>query len=291
MQLACVIGRIMGRSNREGHKPACCPAGRAATARYPASRQAALRSSNARQSRRAVMGLALLWLPLTLAAGPVTRAAESAAARRAAAQVAKQAAERAAWQRVHQQGDVAAMRAIERRFGAHLAVKGDKLPPARLLTPEEFDVALRQRAPDLSAEERRRILGYYVDGELAVNVRQQEFLLTLTHERLHQFAHTRFRSTFGSSVDEGVTERFARMSVGDLHLMDIPPVYTQEMRIADALIARVGPDRLASAYFKGDIAPVMEVLQRDLGSRGYWNLGKAMRDDDAELVLRMLVGQ
>lgn len=249
--------------------------------------------------RLAVLAMAALLAgsPSAGSAGPVSNAAQSAAARSAAAQsraaaeqAAVRAAQRAAWQRVYREGDEAALQAIHRRFGAQMPSAQRLVPPARLLTPEEFDRSLARRAPHLSAEERSRILGYQVDGQLYVNVRQQEFFLTLTHERLHQLAHPRFRQTFGNDINEGVTERFARMSVGDMNLKDLPAVYTAEMRLADMLIARVGPERIARAYFQGDPSAVQSVLRDQLGDRGLRQFAAAVQRADREFLASVLQG-
>lgn len=240
---------------------------------------------------------AAIWFALVTAcllpravAGVVTSSAERAAARRASGQ-AKAAAERAAMQKVLRSADENARRNIQRLFGKHLPDSGRNLPPARLLSRDDFDLHLQRHYPQLTAEERRQILGYYSNNQVTVNFNQQEFVLTMTHERLHQVAHPRFRETFGTELNEGVTERFAKLASGDLHLKDLPPVYTRESALADTLGARVGLDRLSQAYFKGEVGQVRSLLDADLGPGTYRRFVEATKQADLDLATRILMGR
>ena len=186
-----------------------------------------------------------------LCAAGILQSAEAAAARRAAGQAksaAVVAAERAAWQKIAREADASAVQNIQRRFGDYLPRSGQVLPPARVLTREEFDLHLQRHFPDMTAERRKAILGYHKGGAVVVNMNDQQFILTLAHERLHQLAHPRFRETFGHGLNEGVTERLAKMTARDLHLIDLPPVYTLEQSLAETLGARAGFDRVQRAY-------------------------------------------
>jgi hypothetical protein len=241
-------------------------------------------------------GFAVALAALTSDAANVTGAVEAAAARRAAQQArsaAAVAAERAAYQRILRDVDANVIRRIEQRFSRHVrpdAVRG--LPPPTYLDRDAFDRALMQRYPQLSAEQRKAILGYATpDGKITINVNQPEAVLTLAHERMHQLAHPRFRETFGGGIDEGASERFARLVANDMRLADLPPVYPSELRVVDALGARVGFDRLSRAYFQGDVGQITRVLELDLGQAGAARFTRAAQRHDLDDALNALIGR
>lgn len=250
---------------------------------------------NARISMAAglVMTCSVVLAPIADAAG-IAGAAEAAAARRAAKQASgasKAAAERAAFRRVVVEMDENIVTGINKRFGPHLLETTKDLPPPKILTREQFDLHLQRRYPDMTPERRQALLGYTSDGKVVVNMNHQEGVLTLAHERLHQFSHPRFHEQVGRGVNEGVTERFAKMVAGDPHLIDLPPVYTAEVRVADALLARVGPDRLSQAYFKGEVSQLRAFLDSDLGPGTFNRFSRAAQRNDLDGALQVLMGR
>ena len=106
---------------------------------------------------------------------------------------------------------------------------------------------------------------------------------------MHQLSSPQFGQSLGSKLDEGVTEMFAKRIYSDLHLMDLPKVYTSEQRLATMLAARAGEERLAAAYFRGDIASLRREIDSQLGPGRFDRFARAAREGDlaaAELALR-----
>lgn len=69
----------------------------------------------------------------------------------------------------------------------------------------------------------------------------------------------------------------------------MPKVYPQEQRVVSMIEARVGKERLSSAYFKGDMTSLRNRLDADLGKGSFERLAQAMRAHDmqgAEALLR-----
>jgi hypothetical protein len=202
------------------------------------------------------------------------------------------AAERTALAKIWRDLDQKTLVAIERRYGSQISAQRLSQAgrtPATFMDRATFDKHLRESAPDMSEAKRKQVLGYYFDGQVNVNGNQVQVPLTAAHERLHQLAHPRFRDTFGRDMDEGVTEHFARGIYGDLGLADMPQVYPQEQRVVNMLGARIGEERLASAYFKGDMTSLRNRLDADLGKGTSERLAQVMRAHDmngAEALLR-----
>lgn len=202
------------------------------------------------------------------------------------------AAERAALARIWRDLDQKTLAAIERRYGSHIGAQrlGEAArTPATIVDRATFEKRLRESDPGISEEKLKRVLGFYFDGNVYVNANQVRVPLVAAHERLHQLAHPRFRETFGRDLNEGVTERFARGIHGDLALADLPKIYPDERRVVGMLEARVGEERLASAYFKGDMSGLRSRLDADLGRGTFERLAQAMRAHDmkgAEALLR-----
>lgn len=201
------------------------------------------------------------------------------------------AAERAALSKIWRDLDEKTLAAIERRYGSHIGAERlsqAARTPATIVDRTAFDKHLRENAPGMSEAQRKSVLGYYYDGHVNVNGNQVQVPLTAAHERLHQLAHPRFRETFGRELDEGVTEQFARGIYGDLGLADMPKVYPNEQRVVTMLGARVGEERLASAYFKGDITSLRTYMDSDLGTGAFQRFTQALKGHDLEGAIALL---
>ena len=202
------------------------------------------------------------------------------------------ATERAALAKVWRELDQKTLAAIARRYGSRIGAERlsqATRTPATVTDRAEFDKHLREGFPGMSEVERKNVLGYYFDQRLYVNGNHVQVPLTVAHERLHQLAHPRFRETLGRDLDEGLTERFARGIHSDLGIADAAKVYPHEQRIVNMLSARVGEDRLASAYFKGEMTALRSHLDADLGSGTFQRFAQAMKARDlkgAEALLR-----
>lgn len=111
----------------------------------------------------------------------------------------------------------------------------------------------------------------------------------MAHERLHQLSHPKFSSAFGPKFNEGVTESFTRQIYTDMSLINAPKVYVTERRVADMLMARVGEEPVARAYFRGEIGALRKRLDADLGAGTYQRFAHALSAGDlstAEAFLR-----
>jgi hypothetical protein len=224
-------------------------------------------------------------------AGAIERNIAKRAAQRGSAAVLS-SAERAALAKVWKDLDAKTLRSIERRYGVHIIEErliSAKNTPRRIVDRATFERQLREVKPSLSEESRQSILGYYYDQRIEINGNHVQLPLTMAHERLHQLAHPRFSSTLGSGFDEGVTESFAREIFSDMGLRDAPAIYVAERRAVDMLMARVGEEPLARAYFRGEMNALRNRLDADLGEGTFLKLSRALRENDlatAEALLR-----
>lgn len=255
--------------------------------------------------RRLAEALLLLWVSLALQigfntvptayAGSVAASVERSVARKLgqrAEVAAVSAAERAAAAKLLRELDKKSLAAIQRRYGMFITQERLGIAarhPTAIMDRAAFDKHLRSQFPSLNQAEREGVLGYYFDQRLYVNGNHVQVPLTVVHERLHQLAHPRFRETLGKELNEGLTEQFARGIYSDLALVDVAKVYPGEQRIVSMLTARVGDERLASAYFKGDLGALRRFLDADLGAGTFQRFATAGRAGNlkaAEALLR-----
>jgi hypothetical protein len=228
-------------------------------------------------------------------AGSIASSVEKSVARRLAQrgeQAALSATERATLAKIWRETDQKTLAAIERRYGSRIGTERlgqAKRTPATITSRAVFDKHLREKVPGMTEAERQSVLGYYFDQRMIINGNHVQVPLTVAHERLHQLTHPRFRDTFGKDLDEGLTEHLARRIHGDLGIASAAKVYPNEQRVVSMLEARVGEERLASAYFRGDIASLSRYVDADLGKGSFQKLTQALRKHDlrsAEVLLR-----
>lgn len=243
----------------------------------------------------AVLATASVVVPAYGQGGAIAASIERRIAKRiaqGAGAAAVTAAERQALARLWIELDRRSLTAIERRYGRTIGqerLRKAAESPAAVMQRSEFDSHLRRVSPELSESERGRILGFYFDRRVVVDGNQVQLPLTMAHERLHQLSHPRFRNRLGESLDEGVTEAFARNIYGDLAVRDAASVYLEERRVVSMLGARVGETRLAQAYFRGEIGVLEREIDSQLGRGSFMRLSQALRSGDiarAEAILR-----
>jgi hypothetical protein len=78
------------------------------------------------------------------------------------------------------------------------------------------------------------------------------------HEVLHLNSHTDFQNHFGHNYNEGVTEHFSELVLGESG-----KAYREQIKLADGLISALGADgekQVGKAFFKGDKEPYRTIL-------------------------------
>ena len=202
-----------------------------------------------------------------LAGKEALRGALTSQTAKAGASRALTAAERRAYARLLRELDQATLSGIERRFGEHiLASRGHpaRQTPTGFLSHEPYQARLTAVYPQLSAAQRQKILGDFRNRPF---VDRSNPLLprTVAHERLHELADPRFRATLGSRLDEGATAHLASKISNDLGIQHLTRPYVAERRIVEMIEARVGERALARAYFRGEIEPLRQAVDAQLG--------------------------
>jgi len=101
---------------------------------------------------------------------------------------------------------------------------------------------------------------------------------TAVHETVHLNSSTRFQQDFQHNLNEGVTEHFTEVVLGEPG-----KAYHDNLKMADALILALGEDMVAKAYFQGDreaLLTVMRAFNRDNQSRLDFVAWQRARDKD-----------
>jgi hypothetical protein len=112
---------------------------------------------------------------------------------------------------------------------------------------------------------------------------------TTIHEGIHKYAPNDVLDNYGFAFNEGVTEYFCRQITDNLD----PPVartnYQSNFEVIKKLVAVVGEDVLAKAYFDGSLSKLKSAWKSAGKSTAEWKtLVKAMKEErwaDAEAVL------
>ncbi|NTU65495.1 MAG: DUF4157 domain-containing protein [Chloroflexi bacterium] len=95
---------------------------------------------------------------------------------------------------------------------------------------------------------------------------------TVLHEAMHLYSNAAVRTTYGSQVNEGITEYFTRQIVREQNLPDRSGIYDSEYAEVNALVEICGEDVLRRAYFEGDIAGLESAVDtaRSAGTFATW---------------------
>lgn len=180
---------------------------------------------------------------------------------------------------------------IEARYGEY--IPATKLRESArcstcFLDRNAYDAHLRRAYPNFTAADRKAILGDVKNGKIYVNSDRRQIQSTVSHERLHHLSHEGFRARAGSRLDEGFTEHFSRKIYSDLSLKGAPVVYQQEQRLVQMIHARTGEGPMAKAYFSGDIAPLRQSLDKQLGRGAFQKIAREADRGDFKAAERIL---
>lgn len=200
--------------------------------------------------------------------------------------------EAAAWQKQLIRLDRNTIGRIEARYGEYIPaarLRESAKCPTCFLNRHAYDAHLRRSYPNLTAADRNAILGDFKNGRTFVNSEGRQIQTTVSHERLHQLSHNEFRSRAGSKLDEGLTEHFSGKIYSDLALKDAPAVYRQEQRLIKMMQARAGEGPLAKAYFTGNVAPLRQSLDDQLGRGAFQQVVRQAERGDFAAAERILM--
>lgn len=142
------------------------------------------------------------------------------------------------------------------------------------LSDEAFDRALARANPELSAAQRRQVVGFYRD-QATVNMDTLNLPRTVAHERLHGLASPEFQRRGGTALNEGVTEYFAARIYPGMGLPEYRPAYPGAFRLCELLGARFGDERLARAYFGGRVDALAKAVDGELGRGAFADIARA----------------
>src|SRR5262249_1663608 len=95
---------------------------------------------------------------------------------------------------------------------------------------------------------------------------------TTIHEAMHLYSNASFRSTYGTSANEGTTEYFTRKITGKLKIERAN--YDDEYKGVVVLAAATSDGKLAEAYFNG----ALDALRTAAGGDKFDKWLKAMKD-------------
>jgi hypothetical protein len=204
------------------------------------------------------------------------------------------------WCSVMARADAEVLARIKEKFG-------DRIPPAKMAKAQEsparffghevYQQNLRDAFPDLTPQERERILGDLRDGQPCVDAQDFRLMTTVAHERLHELAHPRFRAVFGKGLYEGLTEFHARQVSSPIEIAGEPQCYRREYRLIQMLRAEVGAGALERAYFRGDTDALTRSMDARFGAHtadrvaALAELGPTFPEayDEAEKVLKQVM--
>jgi hypothetical protein len=145
---------------------------------------------------------------------------------------------------------------------------GEFIPPEQHLRDKvhfqdnaEFRKQLVERDPTKHPD---AVLGYYdpSDGQIYINNDRPDKYRTVLHEGLHSYA-VGVEQSLGERMNDGMTEYFTEQSA-QLNLFKSG--YEQDKEIVSMLSNRVGDETLKRAYFTGDIRPLEQAVDGQLGS-------------------------
>ena len=106
-------------------------------------------------------------------------------------------------------------------------------------------------------------------GEVHIH-RERADLGTQLHEGLHLFCDDKWRSRMDYNVNEGVTEFFTRKLGADVGVVRGDESFLREYTSVTHLVAAVGEEAVAAAYFRGEIA-ALKLKVDGRGGKGTWD--------------------
>lgn len=114
------------------------------------------------------------------------------------------------------------------------------------------------------AEQLRDYGGYFDRPRHTIHLRPRASLGHAVHEAMHKVSAAAFLF-WGSFVDEGVTQYFADLLLGEQTLAKVKDHnYGPQLACAEKLVAAVGRDAVARAYFQGG-AELLNAVTKKLG--------------------------
>lgn len=92
---------------------------------------------------------------------------------------------------------------------------------------------------------------------------------TLIHEAVHLFQDRKYGRELGRHINEGTTEYFTRL-LCDHHQLTRHPKYPRQYECIKNVVRVCGQDKLAEAYFLGNISALERALDATKGHRTFW---------------------
>jgi len=112
---------------------------------------------------------------------------------------------------------------------------------------------------------------------------------TTIHEGLHKYSNDALLSKAGFHVNEGVTEFFTRQICESLPDPIVRGNYQNEFDVIKVLVALVGKEKLAEAYFGGKYGNLVEAFAKSGKSKQAWaGFVQAMEGENFGRALRLL---
>ena len=102
----------------------------------------------------------------------------------------------------------------------------------------------------------------------------------MLHEATHLYSNSAVRTTYGSQVNEGITEYFTRIIVREQNLPERTGLYDDEYGEVTALVKICGEDVLRHAYFEGNIAGLQSAIDTARGAGTFATWVAAMQAED-----------
>ena len=128
--------------------------------------------------------------------------------------------------------------------------------------PAVFTERYKKYAKEVGATDKPEEVGGFTDrkaGEIHLRFHTADVEAAL-HEAVHLNSSTKFQGNFGHPCNEGVTEYFTQKVLDEQGLKP-GKAYTDQMKIAEGLIAALDENQVGNAYFKGDLAAYKAVVK------------------------------
>lgn len=188
-------------------------------------------------------------------------------------------------------GDPLVGQYAKKKFDAGIVVRGHlHIIPSNQWADTYVKHNLGRRDPDTgeiisikNADELRAkavVVGGFCEDHKEIYIRQgDESPGTVLHEAVHLIAEDSFKENYGSAVNEGATEYFARLVARHAGLHPNRSYLTQHDGVA-ALAHLVGDETLARAFFTGKVLAMQQIVEDTKGTPIFRQWVDAMRDDN-----------